>query len=342
MTAQAARPVLDVRGLKVVFRLGGSEVHAVNDVSFRVGRGELLGVVGESGSGKSVTMLSLLGLLPSPPAEMRGGEVRLDGQDLLRMSPRALADVRGARVGFVFQDPMTSLNPVLTVGEQIAEPLVRHKGMRRSAARERAVDLLDLVGIPDPRARLDAYPHQFSGGMRQRVMIAIALSCNPDLLIADEPTTALDVTVQAQIIDLIGDLRKKLGMAIIWISHDLGVIAEIADRVMVMYGGQVVEEAPVADLFASPRHPYTRALLRTVPSLEGARPAQLFTIEGQPPVLTAVPEACTFRHRCAEAHDRCACANPACCAVGTPAAGPAHRVACHRVAADLRPETLHG
>ncbi len=345
MTAGTAQPVLDVRGLKAVFKLGSSEVHAVNDVSFRVMRGELLGVVGESGSGKSVTMLSLLGLLPSPPADVRGGEVLLDGQDLLKLSPRALADIRGARVGFVFQDPMTSLNPVLTVGDQIAEPLIRHKGLRRDAAMDRAVELLELVGIPDARARLKSYPHQFSGGMRQRVMIAIALSCDPDLLIADEPTTALDVTVQAQIIELIGELRQKLGMAIIWISHDLGVIAEIADRVMVMYGGQVVEEAPVAELFGNPRHPYTRALLRTVPSLDGARPAQLFTIEGQPPILTAAPTACPFRHRCTEAHDRCDCANPACCAVGagdTAAGGTAHVVACHRVAADRSLEVTHG
>ncbi|MBA3911250.1 MAG: peptide ABC transporter ATP-binding protein [Rhodobacter sp.] len=346
MTASAAQPVLDVRRLKAVFRLGNAEVHAVNDVSFRVMRGELLGVVGESGSGKSVTMLSLLGLLPSPPAEVRGGEVLLDGQDLLKLSPRELADIRGARIGFVFQDPMTSLNPVLTIGDQIAEPLIRHKGMRRDAAANRAVELLELVGIPDARARLKAFPHQFSGGMRQRVMIAIALACDPDLLIADEPTTALDVTVQAQIIELIGELRQKLGMAIIWISHDLGVIAEIADRVMVMYGGQVVEEAPVAELFANPRHPYTRALLRTVPSLDGERPAQLYTIEGQPPILMAAPDACSFRHRCAEAHNLCACASPACCAVRSPGAetaGTAHFVACHMIAGSQQPlEVAHG
>ncbi|MES2143945.1 MAG: ABC transporter ATP-binding protein [Pseudomonadota bacterium] len=345
MTTGAAQPVLDVRGLKTVFRLGSSEVHAVNDVSFRVMRGELLGVVGESGSGKSVTMLSLLGLLPSPPAEVRGGEVLLGGQDLLKLSPRALADIRGARIGFVFQDPMTSLNPVLMIGDQIAEPLIRHKGLRPDVAANRAVELLELVGIPDARARLKAYPHQFSGGMRQRVMIAIALACDPDLLIADEPTTALDVTVQAQIIELIGELRQKLGMAIIWISHDLGVIAEIADRVMVMYGGQVVEEAPVAELFANPRHPYTRALLRTVPALDGDRPAQLFTIEGQPPILTAAPTACPFRHRCTEAHDQCDCVNPACCAVGSPGPGlteSRHIVACHRVAVEHPLEVAHG
>ncbi len=261
--------VLDVRGLETVFRTRGGEVHAVNMVSFHLGRGELLGVVGESGSGKSVTMMSLIGLLPSPPAEIRSGQVILGGRDLLQISDEELRQVRGAKVGFIFQDPMTSLNPVFTVGNQIMKPLMRHMGLNRSQARARAAELLELVGISDAVARLDSYPHQFSGGMRQRVMIAIALSCDPDVLIADEPTTALDVTIQAQILELIKELRHKLGMAIIWITHDLGVIAGIADRVMVMYGGQVVEQAPVKDLFANPQHPYTRALLKTIPSLTG-------------------------------------------------------------------------
>ena len=334
----ATRPVLDVRRLKTVFNLGSAEVHAVNDVSFHVRRGELLGVVGESGSGKSVTMMSLVGLLASPPAEVRGGEVLLDGIDILKLTPRALSDIRGARIGFVFQDPMTSLNPVLTVGDQLAEPLIRHKGMDRRRAAARAVELLEMVGIPDARSRMSGYPHQFSGGMRQRVMIAIALACEPDLLIADEPTTALDVTIQAQIIDLMQDLRQKLGMAVIWITHDLGVVAEIADRVMVMYGGQVVEEAPVRDLFAAPRHPYTRALLRTVPALDGARLHRLNTIEGQPPILFEAPGACSFRHRCGHADAQCACVNPDCCKVAAardaaddPKAG--HFVACHHVPA---------
>ena len=260
-----AQPVLDVRGLKTVFRTRGGEVHAVNSVSFHLMPGELLGVVGESGSGKSVTMMSLIGLLPSPPAEVRGGEVLLGGVDILKASPDALRHVRGARIGFVFQDPMTSLNPVFTVGNQIMEPLLTHMGMTKAQAADRAVELLELVGIPDARKRLSSYPHQFSGGMRQRVMIAIALACDPEVLIADEPTTALDVTIQAQILELIKELRAKLGMAIVWITHDLGVIAGIADRVMVMYGGQVVEQAPVRDLFADPRHPYTRALLKTIP-----------------------------------------------------------------------------
>ena len=233
-----AAPVLDVRGLKTVFRTRGGEIHAVNDVSFHLERGELLGVVGESGSGKSVTMMSLIGLLPSPPAEIRAGSVMLGDLDLLKITPEALRNVRGARVGFIFQDPMTSLNPVFNVGFQIAEPLRRHMGMSKAQAAARAVELLELVGIPDAAKRLGDYPHQFSGGMRQRVMIAIALACDPDVLIADEPTTALDVTIQAQILELVKELRVKLGMAIIWITHDLGVIAAIADRVMVMYGGQ--------------------------------------------------------------------------------------------------------
>ena len=228
-----APPVLDVRGLKTVFRTRGGEIHAVNDVSFHLAPGELLGVVGESGSGKSVTMMSLIGLLPSPPAYVRAGEVRLGGVDILKVTPDQLRSVRGARIGFVFQDPMTSLNPVFTVGNQIMEPLRTHMGMNRRQARARAVELLELVGIPDAVARLADYPHQFSGGMRQRVMIAIALACDPEVLIADEPTTALDVTIQAQIIELVRQLRTKLGMAIIWITDDLGVIAGIADRVLV-------------------------------------------------------------------------------------------------------------
>ena len=322
-----ALPVLDVRGLKTVFRTRAGEIHAVNSVSFMLRPGELLGVVGESGSGKSVTMMSLIGLLPSPQAEVRAGQVMLG--DLLRISPRELQDVRGAKVGFVFQDPMTSLNPVFTVGSQIMEPLIRHMGLTRAEARERAAELLALVGIPDAKKRLKSYPHQFSGGMRQRVMIAIALACDPDVLIADEPTAALDVTIQAQIIELVKDLRQKLGMAIIWITHDLGVIAGIADRVMVMYGGQVVEQAPVAELFARPRHPYTRALLKTIPSLTGERGGRLQVIEGQPPIMTAAPAACPFRARCAHAFDLCQIENPARRALDGRPVGEGHDVACH-------------
>jgi oligopeptide transport system ATP-binding protein len=249
-----ALPVLDVKGLKTVFRTRGGEVHAVNSVSFHLDPGELLGVVGESGSGKSVTMMSLIRLLPSPPADIRAGQVMLGNIDLRTCDDETLRSVRGARIGFVFQDPMTSLNPVFTVGAQIIEPLRTHMGMSKAQAEARAVELLELVGIPDAQARLASYPHQFSGGMRQRVMIAIALACDPEVLIADEPTTALDVTIQAQILELVRELRRKLGMAIIWITHDLGVIAGIADRVMVMYAGQVVEQGPVADLFARPQH----------------------------------------------------------------------------------------
>jgi len=305
-----ALPVLDVRDLKTVFQTRGGEVHAVNDVSFSLKPGELLGVVGESGSGKSVTMMSLLGLLPSPPAEIRNGSVMFEGNDLLHVSQETLRSVRGGRIGFVFQDPMTSLNPVYQVGFQIMEPLRKHMGMTKQEAAKRAQELLELVGIPDAKQRLLDYPHQFSGGMRQRVMIAIALACDPQVLIADEPTTALDVTIQAQILELMKDLRDKLGMAVIWITHDLGVIAGIADRVMVMYGGQVVEHAPVHELFSDPQHPYTRALLKTIPKIHAERAARLTIIEGQPPMMTNAPTSCAFRDRCDVAFDRCAVENP--------------------------------
>ncbi|WP_102108201.1 ABC transporter ATP-binding protein [Oceaniglobus roseus] len=318
-----ALPVLDVRDLKTVFKTRSGEVHAVNSVSFDLRPGELLGVVGESGSGKSVTMMSLIGLLPSPPADVRAGQVMFGGRDLLAADEAALRGIRGARIGFVFQDPMTSLNPVFNVGFQIMEPLRKHMKLGKAAARDRAVELLELVGIPDARRRLGDYPHQFSGGMRQRVMIAIALACDPEVLIADEPTTALDVTIQAQILELVKELREKLGMAIIWITHDLGVIAGIADRVLVMYGGQVVEQAPVGELFRNPQHPYTRSLLKTVPSVSGERAKRLQVIEGQPPILHAPPDACAFRARCAHRFDRCDRENPARFPVG-----PAHDAAC--------------
>ncbi len=318
-----AAPVLDVKDLKTVFLTRSGEVHAVNSVSFDLRPGELLGVVGESGSGKSVTMMSLIGLLPSPPAEVRRGQVLFDGIDLLSADDDTLRSIRGARIGFVFQDPMTSLNPVFTVGFQLMEPLRRHMGLSKARARARAAELLELVGIPDAASRLKDYPHQFSGGMRQRVMIAMALACDPEVLIADEPTTALDVTIQAQILELVKDLRRKLGMAIIWITHDLGVIAGIADRVMVMYGGQVVEHAPVRELFENPQHPYTRALLETIPTVRGKRAPRLRVIEGQPPMLGAEPASCPFRPRCVHALDICARANPPRVPVG-----PAHDAAC--------------
>ncbi len=302
--------VLDVRDLRTVFQTGQGEIHAVNSVSFDLRPGELLGVVGESGSGKSVTMMSLIGLLPSPPATIEGGHVNFDGMDLLRASDEELRAVRGASIGFIFQDPMTSLNPVFTVGFQLMEPLRKHMGLSHTAARGRAAELLDLVGIADPHKRLSDFPHQFSGGMRQRVMIAIALACDPKVLIADEPTTALDVTIQAQILDLMKDLRRKLGMAIIWITHDLGVIAGIADRVMVMYGGQIVEQAPVDELFANPQHPYTRALLQTVPNIRGDRAQRLRVIKGQPPILLRTPNQCSYQARCTHAFERCGQSDP--------------------------------
>lgn len=315
--------LLRVRDLETVFATRDARIFAVNRVSFDLAPGEVLGVVGESGSGKSVTMMSLIGLLPSPPARIRNGSVMFGGRELLKMGNSELRKIRGGRIGFIFQDPMTSLNPVFSVGYQLVEPLRRHMGMSRHAARKRAAELLDLVGIPDPNRRLNEYPHQFSGGMRQRVMIAIALACEPKMLIADEPTTALDVTIQAQILELVKDLRRKLGMAIIWITHDLGVIAGIADRVIVMYGGQIVEHAPVDELFASPRHPYTRALLETIPSIRGERAERLNSIEGITPTLTGPPAACAFRPRCRSAFDRCAKEVPARSGLGS-----GHDVAC--------------
>jgi len=316
-------PVLVVDGLKTIFHTMDGTIHAVNGVSFYLREGELVGVVGESGSGKSVTMMSLMKLLPEPPAEIVAGTARLGRRDLLQLKPAQLRKVRGAEVGFVFQDPMTSLNPVFTVGFQLIEPLREHLGLSKRAARARAVELLALVGIPSPEERLNDYPHQFSGGMRQRVMIAIALACDPKVLIADEPTTALDVTIQAQIIELVKKLRQELGMGIVWITHDLGVVAGIADRVMVMYGGLVVEHAPVAELYARPLHPYTRALLETLPSLDSTRTERLRTIGGQPPHLTEAPAACPFRARCAHALAQCHAENPPLIEIGDN-----HQVAC--------------
>ena len=308
--APARRKVLEVEDVRTRFHTRDGAVHAVNGVSFDLHEGELLGVVGESGSGKSVTMMSLLKLLPMPPAEIVSGRARLDGQDLIGLDLTDLRRVRGARVGFIFQDPMTSLNPVLSVGYQITEPLRAHLGMSRRAARERAVELLERVGIPAAAGRLGDFPHQFSGGMRQRVMIAIALACNPKVLIADEPTTALDVTIQAQILDLVKRLRHELGMGIVWITHDLGVVAGLADRVMVMYGGLVVERAGVGKLYKHPRHPYTRGLLSTLPKLDGTRAERLASIPGQPPNLLQAPAACPFAPRCDHAFERCRRENP--------------------------------
>ena len=319
----AASPVLEVNDLETIFHTRDGAVHAVNGVSFQIGEGELLGVVGESGSGKSVTMMSLMKLLPMPPAEVTNGEVLFQGRNVLDMSDTELRALRGGEIGFVFQDPMTSLNPVFTVGFQLIEPLREHLKLSKREAKKRASELLTLVGIPSAADRLNDFPHQFSGGMRQRVMIAIALACDPKVLIADEPTTALDVTIQAQILKLVKDLRRDLGMGIIWITHDLGVVAGIADRVMVMYGGQVVEHADTRELFRSPRHPYTRALMETIPALEGERPERLLSISGTPPTLNAKPSSCPFAPRCAHAFDRCLKENPQ---IRQVAAG--HDVAC--------------
>ena len=317
------RKVLEVEDIRTCFHTREGTIHAVNGVGFELEEGELLGVVGESGCGKSVTMLSMLKLLPMPPAEVVSGRALLDGKDLMALDPEELRSVRGAQVGFIFQDPMTSLNPVLTVGYQLTEPLRTHLGMRKSEARRRAVELLENVGIPSAESRLSAFPHQFSGGMRQRVMIAIALACNPKVLIADEPTTALDVTIQAQILDLIKELRRRFGIAIIWITHDLGVLAGLADRVVVMYAGQIVEHADVGSLYRRPQHPYTRGLLGTLPRADGARADRLATIPGQPPHLASPIRGCPFVSRCPHAFDKCRRQNPLLVPVGD-----GHNVAC--------------
>ncbi|MGB8983884.1 MAG: ABC transporter ATP-binding protein, partial [Anaerolineales bacterium] len=284
--------ILDVQGLETTFKTPDGTVHAVNGVSFGLAEGETLGVVGESGCGKSVTMLSVLGLIASPPGKVTAGKAIFSGQDLISMPKEELRHVRGAQISMIFQDPMTSLNPVLTIGHQLEEPLVLHIGMTKKQARERAAELLSMVGIPNAKDRLNDYPHQYSGGMRQRVMIAMALSCSPQILIADEPTTALDVTIQAQITDLVKRLRDELGMAIIWITHDLGVVAGIAQRVLVMYGGYIIEEAPVRELYANPEHPYTIGLLGSLPRVDEKERTRLFSIEGFPPVLYQKPDAC--------------------------------------------------
>ena len=277
--------LLDVKGLETQFFTQDGVVKAVNGISYTLNEGETLGIVGESGCGKSVSVMSLIRLIPSPPGKVVAGEVMFSGQDLLGMSDNEIRSIRGNKIGMIFQDPMTSLNPVLTIGRQISEALELHLGMNKSTGRDRTVELLELVGIPSAADRVDDYPHQFSGGMRQRVMIAMGLSCNPQLLIADEPTTALDVTIQAQIVDLVKKLRDELGMAIIWITHDLGVVAGLADRMIVMYAGMIVEEAAVKELYGNPRHPYTRGLLASLPRLDEVTGEKLESIEGLPPDL---------------------------------------------------------
>ncbi len=309
MTEAARQALLEVRGLTTVLRGAREAVPVVDGVSFSLASGETLALVGESGCGKTLTALSLLRLV-DPPAEIAGGAVLFQGRDLLRVPDRELRAVRGKRVAMIFQEPMTALNPVLTVGEQVGEALRLHEGMSARAARARAAALFREVGIPDPETRVDEYPHRLSGGMRQRVMIAMALSCDPLLLIADEPTTAIDVTVQAQILDLLRRLQQERGMALLLITHDLGVVAELARRVAVMYAGRIVEEAPVADLFAAPRHPYTRGLLGSLPAV-AAGGGRLKAIAGSVPEPSAFPPGCRFHPRCPERLERCARAAPA-------------------------------
>jgi peptide/nickel transport system ATP-binding protein len=321
--------LLEVENLQTHFRTPDGVNRAVDGVSFHVDEGETLAIVGESGCGKSVTANSILRLIPEPPGRI-AGVIRFQGTDLLKLSERAMRAIRGNDISMIFQEPMTSLNPVLTVGRQLGETLRLHQGLDKRAAEGRAIEMLTLVGIPEPRRRVREYPHQMSGGMRQRVMIAMALACNPKLLIADEPTTALDVTIQAQILELMADLKRKVGAAIVLITHDLGVVAEVAERVMVMYAGRKVEEAPVAKLFRSPRHPYTQGLLGAVPKLGSSltgTDTKLAEIPGQVPSLKERIAGCVFASRCALATEMCRQLAPA-----LEAKAPGHVAACHYAA----------
>jgi peptide/nickel transport system ATP-binding protein len=310
-TASEAGAVIEVKGLQTYLFTRAGVVKAVDDVSFSLRRGETLAVVGESGCGKSMTALSIMRLVPSPPGKIVGGTITLEGKDLLQLNEGEMRDIRGNEISMIFQEPMTSLNPVLTIGHQIAEALRLHQDLSKSAANEKAVDMLQRVKIPEPAQRTREYPHQLSGGMRQRAMIAMALACNPRVLIADEPTTALDVTIQAQILDLMLELQNELGTALILITHNLGVVAETAQRVIVMYAGKKVEEAPVDALFAQPLHPYTHGLLASIPRLDimagrnSASTERLREIPGMVPALNNLPAGCTFAPRCAFADDRC-------------------------------------
>ena len=302
--------LLEVKKLKTHFFTMEGVVKAVDGVSYELNEGETLGLVGESGCGKSVSALSVMRLIPDPPGKIIDGEILLDGEDILKIDMEGMREVRGAKIAMVFQEPMTSLNPVLTVERQITETLQLHMGMSKLESQRESVNLLTRVGIPDPEIRIKQYPHQFSGGMRQRVMIAMALSCNPRLIIADEPTTALDVTIQAQILDLMKSLTTELGVALIVITHNLGVVARYADRVNIMYAGKVIERGEAREIYANPRHPYTVGLLRSVPRLDLPRRAKLDPIEGQPPDLINLPPGCAFRERCRWAVDKCATDTP--------------------------------
>ncbi len=302
--------LLNVENLTTRFYTQDGIVHAVNGISYTLEEGESMAIVGESGCGKSVSALSLIGLVPSPPGKVVDGQVLFAGEDLVKKSDRELRRIRGREIAMIFQDPMTSLNPVLPIGKQVMESLRIHMNLSKAEAKARAAELLTLVGIPDANGRLEDYPHEFSGGQRQRIIIAMALSCNPALLIADEPTTALDVTIQAQIVDLIKDLKRKLGMSVIWITHDLGVVASLVDKVSVMYAGHIVEQAKVADLYEQTSHPYTLGLLESLPKLNLKERQRLIPIEGSPPDLLEEADHCPFAPRCRFAIDKCNAERP--------------------------------
>jgi oligopeptide/dipeptide ABC transporter ATP-binding protein len=316
--------LLEVKGLKTDFISEGLPRRIVDDISFYIDKGEVLGVVGESGSGKSVTAKSVLRLIPSPPGQIVGGEILFEGKDILKMGIEDLMHIRGNDISMIFQEPMSSLNPVFTCGNQIMEAIILHQKLDKTAARERAIEMLKMVGIQMPEQRVDCYPHELSGGMRQRVMIAMALSCTPKLLIADEPTTALDPTIQAQILELIRNVQQELGMSVMYITHDLGVVAETCDRVMVMYAGRIVEKASVKDLFRRPAHPYTQGLLKAVPKLNAKR-ERLYTIEGMVPHFSEMPIGCAFHPRCPYAESQCVEKRPVLSEVGID-----HQAACWR------------
>jgi oligopeptide transport system ATP-binding protein len=316
-------PLLDVRNLQTQFFTDHGIVHAVNGVSFQVNEGETVGIVGESGSGKSITVLSVMRLIASPPGKIVGGEVLFEGRDLLKLRLKEMQDLRGNQIAMIFQDPMTSLNPVLRIEKQMTEAIRTHMGLSSAEAKNRAIELLQHVGIPGAADRIRNYPHQFSGGMRQRVMIAMGLTCNPKLLIADEPTTALDVTIQAQIVELVKRIKAERGMAVIWITHDLSLLASLADRILVMYAGQIVEQAPLHALYHNPRHPYTIGLLQSIPRLDEQRQNRLKPIDGLPPNLVHYPQGCPFAPRCQFAIDHCHTEDPPLEPVA-----PDHHVAC--------------
>ena len=315
--------LLQVQNLTTRFYIPEGVVHAVNGISYTLEQGEALGIVGESGCGKSVSVLSVMRLIPDPPGKIIAGQVLYLGQDLLKLDKAEMRRIRGSEIAMVFQDPMTSLNPVLTIGHQVSESLNVHLGMNKEQARDRTVELLGMVGIPQPAERYGNYPHQFSGGMRQRAMIAMALACNPSILIADEPTTALDVTIQAQIVDLVKNLRDRLGMAVVWITHDLGVVAGLVENLIVMYAGFIVEQGNIDDIYADPRHPYTLSLLKSVPRVDRSSGEKLATIPGLPPDLLGLPPGCPFAPRCGYAVEQCRYENPRLVPVG-----PNHEIAC--------------